>query len=201
MVKGICFDLDGVYFTPAGMSGFVRELTTLCNDEQKAREAVLSGPEILSFKKGTLSEDEFWKTVNQKLGLSLTTSEYADLLVKHYEVDPSIRAVVMKSRQLGYLSLICSNNFVTRISALENKFKFISDFDATVFSYEVGVMKPDFVIFRTLVEKSGLQPQEIVYADDKPENVTGAQAVGIHAVTYTTFEEYCQFLISQGVGL
>lgn len=201
MIKGICFDLDGVYFTSAGIKGFIKELTNRCGDEQKALHAMLWDEEIAAFKRGEMTEEAFWGYVNEKLGISLTVPEFADLLVSHYEIDPEIQEVVRKTKSLGYQTLICSNNYPTRINALQKKFNFFPDFDTRVFSYEVGIAKPDIMIFKELITRSGLQPQEIVYADDQENKLTGAHALGINTAVYTTFEAYQQYLISLGVTL
>lgn len=201
MIKGICFDLDGVYFKSTGIKGFIQELTQLCGDEQKALHAMLWDEEINQFKQGALSEQEFWSYVNTYLGLSLTVPEYASLLGKHYEIDSNIQTIVQKVRKLGYKTLICSNNYPTRIQVLQEKFGFFSDFDVRIFSYEVGITKPDIRIFKKLIETSRLEANEIVYADDQENKLTGACALGINTTLYTTFEAYQQYLISLGVLL
>lgn len=201
MIKGICFDLDGVYFKGTGIKGFIHELTQLCGDEQKALHAMLWDKEIAQFKQGEITEQEFWTYVNTFLGLSLSVPEYATLLGKHYEIDPNIQAIVQKVRKLGYKTLICSNNYPTRIITLQKKFNFFADFDVRIFSYEVGVAKPDIRIFKKLIEASELEASEIVYADDQENKLTGASALGINTTLYTTFEAYQQYLISLGVLL
>ncbi len=99
------------------------------------------------------------------------------------------------------MPLICSNNYPTRVNALQKKFHFLDNFAAAVFSFEVDAMKPDIRIFQALIDKSGLKPEEIVYADDMEIALSGARALGINAALFTTFENYCQYLISLGVNL
>jgi len=201
MIKGICFDLDGVYFTKAGVSWFVQKLTEECGDKQKVIDAVIYGPDISAYRKGELTEEAFWETVNQRLGIKHSVSEYADMLVSHYEIDENIHKILLKTKRLGYMPLICSNNYQTRVNTLQKKFHFLDNFAAAVFSYEVGAMKPDIKIFQALIDKSGLKPKEIVYADDMEIALSGARALGINAALFTTFENYCQYLISLGVPL
>ena len=40
-------------------------------------------------------------------------------------------------------------------------------------------MKPDAAIYRLARERFGLEPGQALFVDDRPENVAGAQAVGI----------------------
>ena len=85
---------------------------------------------------------------------------------------------------------LCSNNFVTRIRELDTKFGFLKDFDVKVFSYEVGIMKPEKGIFEALISQSGVKPEEIVYADDDESKLQGAIDLGINAFVYEGFEKF-----------
>ena len=42
-------------------------------------------------------------------------------------------------------------------------------------------MKPDAAFYRNLVERSGLEPGDILFTDDRSENVDAALAAGIQA--------------------
>lgn len=57
-------------------------------------------------------------------------------------------------------------------------------FDHLVFSAEAGIMKPDRRIFELALRGLGMQPQQAVFIDDFAHNVTGAQAVGMHAIHF-----------------
>lgn len=63
-------------------------------------------------------------------------------------------------------------------------FPFFRDFDGSVVSGEVGIIKPDPDIYRLLVEKYHLTPEESVFIDDRKENVEAAQALNFHGIHY-----------------
>lgn len=134
MIKAICFDLDGVYFASEGMQAFARELGRLCNNEENASQAVFSSDEMKSFKQGKLTEEVYWDYVNDFLGLTLSLDEYKRLLAEKYEVNSEVEALVKNVRVKGYKTCICSNNFKTRISVLQEKFRFLDNFDTVVLS-------------------------------------------------------------------
>ncbi len=202
MIKGICFDLDGVFFTRAGLVALVKELTEVSGgDETKVKEAILSGNEMIDYKNGKLSEEAFWQSVNIRLGIQWSVQEYRNLYAKHYQIDPNVLSVVKSVRSQGYKTLICSNNYKTRVEVLQEKFNFLALFDVAIFSYQVGISKPDIGIFQKMVEAAELEPNEIVYADDQETKLLGAQSLGIITSVYTTFEKYIEFLKAQGVHL
>lgn len=65
-----------------------------------------------------------------------------------------------------------------------------SRLDATVFSSEVGVRKPDPRIFREALERLGSVPAETVFVGDRLyDDVSGAQAVGMRAVLTKQFRQ------------
>jgi HAD superfamily hydrolase (TIGR01509 family) len=103
--------------------------------------------------------------------LVCTNEEIYTKLRESYEINERVEQLAKKLRQKGYKTGICSNNFPSRIRELENKFHFLENFDVHVFSFEVGVMKPDSRIFQVLIDKSGVGPNQIIYSDDKEDKI------------------------------
>jgi putative hydrolase of the HAD superfamily len=69
---------------------------------------------------------------------------------------------------------------------------FLDHFDQVTFSCELGVVKPEAAIYRHAIEGLGVEPAEALFLDDRPENVEGARAAGIHAEVFTTWEEFLE---------
>jgi putative hydrolase of the HAD superfamily len=62
--------------------------------------------------------------------------------------------------------------------------------DATVFSSEVGVRKPDPRIFREALHRLGAEPAETAFVGDRLyDDVSGAQAAGMRAVQTRQFRQ------------
>jgi len=70
-----------------------------------------------------------------------------------------------------------------------------------VFSYELGVCKPDKKMFQELIVRAGVPADSIVFADDNSDNIQGAQEVGITTLIYTAFEDFLKELKSLGVKI
>ena len=58
-------------------------------------------------------------------------------------------------------------------------------FDGVVISALVRQVKPGPEIYRTLLERYRLRPEDCLFVDDVQQNVDGAVAVGMHAVRFT----------------
>ena len=69
------------------------------------------------------------------------------------------------------------------------RFPFLSWFGGIVVSGDEGVIKPDPRIFRVLLERHRIAPEEAVFIDDNPRNAQAASALGIHGIAFQSPEQ------------
>ncbi len=191
MIKGIVFDLDGVFFLN-GTENFIKNVSEKFDvPEGKIIQAYKKSDEMNKFyKTGKWNGDQYWTWFIQELEIDSTKDELLGLLSEGYIINHQALDLCRKLRNKGYKTLICSNNFPERIEILNKKFDFLKEFDITIFSFEVGILKPNHKIYKTLCEKSGLKPEEVFLADDGEKNVRSAKEFGIHTVFYTNFNGF-----------
>ncbi|MFJ2173991.1 HAD-IA family hydrolase [Streptomyces sp. NPDC087851] len=72
-------------------------------------------------------------------------------------------------------------------------------FETLVFSSDLGLMKPDPLVYRAVDERLGRAPSEVVFFDDRPENVAAARAHGWRAHLWTGGEAAAEALAQEGV--
>jgi putative hydrolase of the HAD superfamily len=58
----------------------------------------------------------------------------------------------------------------------------IGEFDAMVDGRSDGVLKPDPAAYLLMCERLGVRPADVVFIDDQPVNLAGAQTVGLQCV-------------------
>lgn len=63
--------------------------------------------------------------------------------------------------------------------------RLLTIFRDIVVSGQVGMLKPDAEIYELLCLRNGLTPGDCLFIDDSPENVAGAEAVGMAAFHFT----------------
>lgn len=68
-------------------------------------------------------------------------------------------------------------------------FGFLGSFEGIVVSGDEGVAKPDAVLFRTLIDRYALVPDETVFIDDSTANVEAAAKLGLVALHFTDPEQ------------
>jgi HAD superfamily hydrolase (TIGR01509 family) len=67
-------------------------------------------------------------------------------------------------------------------------------------SHELGVTKPKALSYEMALAKMKARPAEVLFLDDKVENVHGAAAVGIRAYQSLTVADTKAALSSVGLG-
>ncbi|HTE21749.1 MAG TPA: HAD-IA family hydrolase [Candidatus Limnocylindria bacterium] len=200
MIKAICFDLDGMYFEASGFQLFKDALIRL-GAKMEDINLYLHGDSMKAFKRGEIDEDDYWSSVIKSLGIDITTAAIKELLVKNYKLNSEVHSLVLKAKEAGYKTCICSNNFITRVRGLNDKFGFLDHFDVSVFSYEVKDLKPSPVIFKELLLRTAVKPEELIYADDNADKLSGAQTLGINTFTFSSIDQFKEELVKLGVAL
>lgn len=62
---------------------------------------------------------------------------------------------------------------------------FIDSFDGGVFSYKEKCIKPEEKIYKILLTRYNIKPENAIFFDDRPENVEAAKRLGIKGVVFT----------------
>lgn len=96
-----------------------------------------------------------------------------------------VLGVVRDARRVGIRTAVISNSLGREPFDPYAPYDLWNAFDAVVISTDLGVRKPDSVIFEHTVNLLGLSASECVFADDSEENLAPAEALGmtvIHAL-------------------
>lgn len=201
-IRAICFDLDGVYFTPQGKQSFHRALSEEFGADPAIVDEIMYRSDVMrDLVTGKIEPHDLWEYVRNKTGITTSDEELVARWIRDYEIDPDVQKAVRSAKEQGFITCVCTNNNAARLPALETKFGFSSDFDAVVSSHEVGYTKPSKEIFETLLEKTGVQASELLYSDDNPDRLEGAKDLGINVFVYENFDQFLKKLSELGVQL
>lgn len=97
--------------------------------------------------------------------------------------------VVDELRRRGFKTAIVSNMFEAWQPAVDRVFTYQDRFDTLLWSWEVGLRKPNTAIFELALERLGVEPDEAVYLDDFPAMADGARAAGIESIDVADHEQ------------
>lgn len=200
-IKAICFDLDGVYFTPKGKNSFHQALVTEYGaSKEVVDELMYRSPEMAKLVRGQISPEVFWNRVREISGITASDHELTERWVRDYEVSPEVREVILGAKKNGYKTCVCTNNNGIRLPILMKRFNLQGDFDVIVSSHEIGYTKPSKEIFGKLLEKLAVKPQELIYSDDNPNRLSGASELGIVTFVFENFNQFAARLKEYGVN-
>jgi putative hydrolase of the HAD superfamily len=150
---------------------------------------------------GKLTGIGYWQKLLRDAGLPLDHAEELNRWdARLWTVEnPVMVAWQRKLKQRGLLTAILSNISDNVLESVEREFAWIHRFDVLVWSYQLGVVKPNPTIYRHILAKLGTQPEETLFIDDKRPNVEAAHALGIQAIEYSSVERLREDLIAAGL--
>jgi FMN phosphatase YigB (HAD superfamily) len=113
------------------------------------------------------------------------------------------RAVFSLANRLrqNYQVVLLSNINVLHHEYLKQYFPVFGLFHHVFTSYELGVIKPDQEIYKKALEALNVLPENVFYADDRPELVESARALGINSFLFTGIEQLKSDLVASGITI
>jgi putative hydrolase of the HAD superfamily len=143
-----------------------------------------------AYDEGKLTGLGFWQKLARDAGLNLPGATIEELNLWDARmwttVDPEMLAWHEKLKQNGVLTAILSNMGDSVLENVEREFAWLSSFDALVWSYQLGVAKPEPAIYEHTLKQLGTAAGEALFIDDKLVNVEAARELGMQALVYTT---------------
>lgn len=132
------------------------------------------------------SDIDFWLELAQKRGIQLPkdwAQKYSATLKESVGADPTMYVLIGQLKEGGIRVGILSN-IDDRYTKLIRDFGFYEPFEPCLLSCEMGLEKPDPQAYELLIKTMNLPASEIVFIDDKVENVETAQKMGIDAFVF-----------------
>lgn len=93
-------------------------------------------------------------------------------------------ALLKRLKAAGRPVYALSNFASVKFALARRMFDFLNEFDLSVISGHVGVVKPDPRIYQILFERARRDPSELLFVDDSLANVRAAEQAGMAAIHY-----------------
>lgn len=148
---------------------------------------------------GTFSVKEYWRHIQHDLGMNWDTGTLHRLWLTDFRgwlaIDPGTLDVLIDLQQGGTRMALLSNAGPDFASYY--RYGMLGDFFEQVFtSGELGITKPDAAIYKAALTGLDLTPDEMVFIDNREENIRAAEALGIAGHVFTTAEKLRGYLES-----
>jgi glucose-1-phosphatase len=156
---------------------------------QEVRHLLDHSPLLYRFETGLLTNQQFYGEVCSACGYSGTMDDFCEVFADIFSEIKPMTALQAALRTRGVPTYIFSNTNGIAVAHIRKNFPFFANFDAYIYSYEHGAMKPDARIYEIVERISGRRGDQIVYLDDRAENFEAGLVRGWRAVLHKTPEE------------
>lgn len=146
-------------------------------------------PLLIAYETGRMTTAEFYQAVRERTGYSGTVDQFATDFGDIFTPMEEMISFQAALRERGIPTFIFSNTNELAIRHIRRRFPFFAGFDHYVLSYEVGAMKPDEAIYVEVERVTGRRGGQILYLDDRPENIATGAARGWQTIEHRSAPE------------
>jgi putative hydrolase of the HAD superfamily len=186
-IKAVVFDWGGVLIDDPAyplIQYFAKALHVTEDDYLEAYQKYQE-----DFHRGLISEDKFWTKMCAYLDVPKpkVRSLWGQGFKSVYSPRRKVLSLARLLRRKGYHIGLLSNTEEPSMCYFYQQGYDI--FDVLVFSCEEELLKPQKAIYKRVVERLGVKPQETVFVDNNPEFVDGAKQVGLIGILFEDIDQ------------
>ena len=137
-----------------------------------------------NYELGKSTREEFFNQMKAASGFSGKQEEFNAFFADIFTPIQPMIDLQLELRKTRTATYIFSNTNDLAVDHIRRRFPFFSDFDGYVLSYEHGAMKPSARLYEIVERASGRKGGEVIYIDDRPENVEAGLARGWKAILH-----------------
>ena len=189
MIKNVIFDIGNV-LTDFRWAEFLADKGFSEEEVQRIANASVLTPIWAEMDRGAWSFEEvmagFIKNDPEiEKELHQAFDDMTDIVrLRDYAI-PWVKELKEKGYSVYYLSNFSEKIERESIAGLA----FREEMDGGILSWKEKVIKPDPTIYRLLLERYSLVPEESVFIDDLPVNVEAGKKLGIHGIVFQSKEQ------------
>jgi glucose-1-phosphatase len=146
----------------------------------------------IRYETGQLDSIEFAESAIELLEFEGTATEFLEYWDGIFLSNSPMEQLVA---QIDLPLYLLSNTSISHLTRIRRDFPILKRFINGVYSFEVGLLKPNPAIFQLTLERFNLVGQRVIYIDDLAPNVAAAAACGFEAYQYD-FRRHEEFVAS-----
>ena len=186
-IQAVLFDYGVVLSGPPDPAAWARMCAITGLDDSQFRPAYWAFRD--HYDRGLTGRD-YWQQTGQHAGLELTSTQIDDLI----EADNALWTQVnqpmvdwaLRLQAAATLTGVLSNLGDEMTTGVLARQPWLTGFDHLLWSHTLKLAKPEPDIYRHAAEGLGVAPANILFIDDRENNVAGGLAAGMQAILYTT---------------
>jgi putative hydrolase of the HAD superfamily len=140
------------------------------------------------YDRGALNGPAFWAVLGEELGGPLNEAEVGELMQVDVELwtQPNQPMIdwAAELRRAGVKVGVLSNLGDAMEAGVMSRFAWLAEFNHRTFSHRLLMLKPEAAIYQHALEGLGVPADEVLFIDDRKENVEAAREAGMVAIQY-----------------
>ncbi|MBX7067561.1 MAG: HAD family phosphatase [Parachlamydiales bacterium] len=185
----VVFDFGGVLTHEPNKAAIVQFLqdTFALNSEEFEQVNLLKRQAVKMGK----TDEEFWLKYAEENEIQLPENwakSFKTVMKDNLGANPRMFELVSQIKETNTQVALFSN-IDQRLANLIREFGFYDPFDPCILSCEIMCKKPDPEAYAILIERIGLPPEQIIFIDDKLENIEAARALGIDGIHFQSVDQ------------
>ncbi len=147
-----------------------------------------------AYDRGELSGRAFWETVGSDGGVLLTPAQVDSLLAADIDfwgrVNHPMLEWAQSLQRAGIPTGILSNMGDAMEAGLLARYAWIQDFGHHTWSHRLHIAKPEAAIYHHAAQGMKTPAANILFVDDRLENIQAAHGVGMQAIQYLDHQAF-----------
>lgn len=184
MTEAVIFDLSGVF-----INRFSDMKSPVLNISDKEMHSSLKGEGFQDFLKGRISENEYWERVISKNSWDIDVYSLKEARRESFREIEGTREIIERVRQEEKSLGLLSSHTIEWTEFLNEKFDYEKYFNAVLYSYSVGRVKPDIKFYQSIIEMLQVDPKDTIYIDDKRKYLKPARELGMDVILFESSEQ------------
>lgn len=174
MIKAVIFDCFGVLTTDGWLAfcdKYFYEDPALQDKAGDLNKQVDAG--LINYGDFLVEIAKLADITPQEVKVGIETNKANDRLFEYIEksLKPFYKIAMLSNASDNWLNSLFSTSQIDL-------------FDETVFSYQLGVVKPDPLMYQTVIQRLDTEASESIFIDDQPRYVDVANELGLHGVVF-----------------
>jgi HAD superfamily hydrolase (TIGR01509 family) len=197
--RAIIFDIGRVLVRIEVQRAMAGLAETVAMSPEEIWSALEKHPSWLDWQEGRIAPRDFYLSVNERFGTSLTFEQFTEMWNRVLAPTPILDDKFLAPLAKNYRLCLLSNTDPIHVVHLEANYSFFKYFSRRIYSCAVGTSKPNPLIFRAGLQACKVGAQESIYIDDIPAYAEAARSLGLSGIVFQSPEQLSADLRALGV--
>lgn len=201
-IQAVLFDYGMVLSTPPDPAAWQR-MRQITGFDEAALHSGYWGYRH-PYDRGDLTGIAYWQQVAASAGTTFTTDQIARLLDADLDLwaQPNTPMIEWAQRlqRAGIRTGILSNIGDAMTEGLLKRFDWLDGFYHCTWSYTLRLAKPELAIYQAAAKGLDTYAAQILFIDDKAENIQAAREAGMQAIQYRDHSSFAHEMEAHGLG-